>query len=556
MAEQTSWIIGSDPACDLVVDRPSVSWRHCRLAWRGEGLFTVEDLGSTNGTFVNGRQVRGAVAVRRGDQVTLGQTVPMPWPPEPSPAAPDEAPGARVFRVGRDPGNDVVIDSPEVSARHARVLIAPGGREGIVEDLGSTNGTSVGAPGSPVPRATIRPGDVVYFGPVAYPAATFFPADSVERRESIPDLVFRGPVMTVGRDPDCDRVVDFPVVSSRHARIVRAGGALLVEDLGSSNGTYVNGRRVVKTAPAKPGDMIGLGSCTLRLVDPSADLAPEGEPTVNYGPDSLPTRVPPIPIELDADQARAQSAAVAGRAGAGAALGAQAGLLAEAVVLAAGRSETSALFGLALAAVWFGLTSALFERLLDAATAPGARVRRPVAVDLAWSLGRSAVFDLALCAVLLGITFARVPFDGRWPVAFAVLWLTALIGSALGLALARVLGRLVYALAAAVALVGLLASLGGPNRPLPGLNPVARLAAGALPTRWAFESLLLAWAGDRAEDPVADPVEPFFPAETDRAGPLTCAWALLAMLGGVVYLDGLIALSQADRPPRTGSGLT
>ena len=44
-----SWTIGSGPDCDLVVDRPVVSGRHCRLTRVGDG-YLLEDLGSTNGT--------------------------------------------------------------------------------------------------------------------------------------------------------------------------------------------------------------------------------------------------------------------------------------------------------------------------------------------------------------------------------------------------------------------------------------------------------------------------------------------------------------------------
>lgn len=573
MAEPSTWSIGSDPASDLPVDRPSVSWRHCRLTRLSDGTYAVEDLGSTNGTFVNGRPVYGVpTPVRRSDVVTLGLSVPMPWPAEPrgAPAGAGAARGrpdrGRVVRIGRDPDNDVVIDSPEVSARHARVLVAPGGREAVVEDLGSTNGTSVGGPDRPVPRATITPADVVYFGPVAYPAAAFFPADSAERRESIPELVFRGPVMTVGRDPSCNLVVDFPVVSSRHARFVRSGGAVLVQDLGSSNGTFVNGTRVVGTETAVSGDLIGLGGYLVRLVDGATVEEPEGEKTIAgpHAPETAPTGPypPPAPALVPAPAPERPAApvlageAVGGRAvvAAGIALGAQAGVIAEAVVIAAGRSPEGALFGLGVSAVWFGMTSALFERLLDAAAthADPRRVRRGLAADLGRSLGRSALFDLFFCAVLMGITSVRMPFAGGRALAFATIWLAALVGSALGMALTRLAGRLVLGLAAAVVLTVLMTVAGGSNRPPSRLDPVSRVVTSALPARWAFESLLLAWAGPRADDPDDDPVEPYFPAETDRAGSAACLTALAAMFGGAVYADAFIALALAARRPRPG----
>ena len=77
----SSWIIGSDPDCDLVVNQPTVSGRHCRLSRTTEGDF-LEDLGSSNETYVNGARVEGRTRVRPADQVTLGKRVPMPWPPD------------------------------------------------------------------------------------------------------------------------------------------------------------------------------------------------------------------------------------------------------------------------------------------------------------------------------------------------------------------------------------------------------------------------------------------------------------------------------------------
>src|SRR5207248_9694622 len=67
------------------------------------------------------------------------------------------------------------------------------------------------------------------------------------------------------RDPGCDRVFARPTVSGRHARLSRAGGRALIEDLGSANGTSVNGEQIVRAVPVAAGDRIGLGSFALRL---------------------------------------------------------------------------------------------------------------------------------------------------------------------------------------------------------------------------------------------------------------------------------------------------
>jgi hypothetical protein len=74
-----SWVIGSSLDCDVVVDSPLASGRHCQLTQTADG-FLLNDLGSTNGTFVNGVRLAGSTRLRTADSITLGRTVPFPWP--------------------------------------------------------------------------------------------------------------------------------------------------------------------------------------------------------------------------------------------------------------------------------------------------------------------------------------------------------------------------------------------------------------------------------------------------------------------------------------------
>ena len=64
--------IGRAPRADFIVDAPLVSRLHCRLSMDGNDCLDVEDLGSTNGTFVNGRKVRRA-PLRAGDTLKVGR---------------------------------------------------------------------------------------------------------------------------------------------------------------------------------------------------------------------------------------------------------------------------------------------------------------------------------------------------------------------------------------------------------------------------------------------------------------------------------------------------
>ena len=69
----------------------------------------------------------------------------------------------------------------------------------------------------------------------------------------------------IGRASGCDVHLDDPLVSRRHARVISSAVGTAIEDLGSSNGLYVNGRRRRGITPLHPGDVVQLGT-TLWLV--------------------------------------------------------------------------------------------------------------------------------------------------------------------------------------------------------------------------------------------------------------------------------------------------
>ncbi|MBV9344929.1 MAG: FHA domain-containing protein [Gammaproteobacteria bacterium] len=75
-----------------------------------------------------------------------------------------------------------------------------------------------------------------------------------------------------GRDADCSLLIDGTTVSRRHARLTVAHGAVLIEDLDSTNGTNVNGTRICGPTRLVPGDEFALGSevVRVRLRSPSA----------------------------------------------------------------------------------------------------------------------------------------------------------------------------------------------------------------------------------------------------------------------------------------------
>jgi FHA domain/Domain of unknown function (DUF1707) len=74
-------------------------------------------------------------------------------------------------------------------------------------------------------------------------------------------------LFTIGRDGDCDLVLADMTVSRRHARLERDGAGWLLADLGSTNGTRLNGWRVSSPVPVRPGDQVSFGTASYMLAD-------------------------------------------------------------------------------------------------------------------------------------------------------------------------------------------------------------------------------------------------------------------------------------------------
>ncbi len=283
MSTPRRWLIGRAADCDLIVNQPEVSSHHCRLIQTNKG-FLLEDLGSSNGTHVNGVRISKATPVQPDDQITLGQKTLLPWPPavvscQLSVVSSDSSSlttdnrqlttAPQVVRIGRASDNDVVLDYPMISAHHARIVKS--GAQSVLEDLGSSNGTAIGHPAHKIQQAPLSPGDVVFLGSFRIPADRLLAAQPDPANRPSAAVAFQGEELVFGRSPDCDQVLNYPMISTRHARLYRLGATILIEDLGSSNGTFVNGKRVRRPTPVRPGDVIGLGSYTFTLTAPDAN---------------------------------------------------------------------------------------------------------------------------------------------------------------------------------------------------------------------------------------------------------------------------------------------
>ncbi|MGH2331337.1 FHA domain-containing protein [Thermoanaerobacter mathranii] len=73
-------------------------------------------------------------------------------------------------------------------------------------------------------------------------------------------------VTTIGRSEKCDIVIESPYVSARHAIIRKRGRRFYIQDLNSTNGTFINGKRVKGIAKIKNNDVITLGDVELKFI--------------------------------------------------------------------------------------------------------------------------------------------------------------------------------------------------------------------------------------------------------------------------------------------------
>jgi membrane fusion protein (multidrug efflux system) len=217
------------------------------------------------------------------------------------------------IKVGRDQDNDVVLDDQSVSRHHAEIVRDRGAYK--IVDLGSTNGVRIA--NARVPEAPIKDGLEAVLGKftlrfdlsakssdqtmllgsetvmlqldaaVAKPAAPASKAITPFAEAARPVLhlllqdgqqrkmlkVVGGVDYVIGRSPESDLVITDSKCSVRHARIHSDAKGLRISDLGSSNGTFVNGEKV-ESAPLEDGATIAIGAAVITVradKDDSAD---------------------------------------------------------------------------------------------------------------------------------------------------------------------------------------------------------------------------------------------------------------------------------------------
>ncbi|MFK4802832.1 FHA domain-containing protein [Streptomyces sp. MPA0124] len=247
-----SYALGRDPQGELVFDDARVSWRHATISFNGRS-WVVEDHGSTNGTFVHGQRVQqmelGAGTVLNlgnatdGPRVSLsGAQAPAGTPQSQPQQQPYAAQGANAGWAQQAPPQQVPQHGHPHQAQQAGWQQPQQPPQQAAPHFPQQQGSGGAAGASPVH------GDR---------SPTTFHQFSLGR------------VMRIGRALENELVVSDLQVSRHHAEFHSTpDGRMEIRDLGSHNGTYVNGLPIAKGGSQLlgPTDIVGVGHSTFRIV--------------------------------------------------------------------------------------------------------------------------------------------------------------------------------------------------------------------------------------------------------------------------------------------------
>ena len=210
---------GREPGLDVVIaaTAANVSRHHAEIR-RQDNVYNLVDLGSFNGSFINGRRIVDSEVLHDGDVIQLG-----PGGPSFRFRAPNDQDSLRTIHF--EPPD------PLPSGRLAR----PKNQTIFAGDSGQFQSTLRGSEQQPnEPHVFLQ--------------------RALDQQQ-----------LTIGRGDECDIQLDGLLISNNHARISQTDAGVVIEDLNSTNGTYVNGQRITARRPITYDDMVQIGPFLLRV---------------------------------------------------------------------------------------------------------------------------------------------------------------------------------------------------------------------------------------------------------------------------------------------------
>ena len=221
-------VVGSAPDCQIMLAAPGISTRHCALRARGEQA-QVRPLDGAAVVVLNGKQITGDSPIKAGDLLLFGKV------------------GCRIVATEKTAPAPLRKPPPPTAAD---------------DDNGRTRVRAA------LPKFVMRGVSGPTFG------KTFGVVGA----------------LTLGRSAECDISIPTDEISRHHAKLQVVPDGVMVEDLGSANGTFINNQRVHGGTLMKPGDELRLDTVRFMLLSPE-QMQP-GAPTPRS---EAPTVVVPQP---------------------------------------------------------------------------------------------------------------------------------------------------------------------------------------------------------------------------------------------------------------------
>jgi type III secretion system YscD/HrpQ family protein len=261
LADKESWIIGRDPdEADFIIEDHTVSRKQAQLVRSQEGIL-LENLSKINPTLINGEEPSGPTLLKEGDKVQIGHST---------------------FLFSEE---DIASMEPKPKKSKKK---KKGNYDDIFGDL-DTKSHLTNA------EETLNAEEKQTTPPPTSPQSTAYDTifeDSAEESELPFHLLSETPLIlkvisgpnagaeigiekgksyTLGKDSSSDIVFQDMSVSRTHAQIdVSSDGVIEIQDLGSKNGTLVNGVPVLEKQKITPQDLIALGTTTFLIIDRDA----------------------------------------------------------------------------------------------------------------------------------------------------------------------------------------------------------------------------------------------------------------------------------------------
>jgi len=214
-------LVGSDAVCAIRLALPGVAPRHCELVTEG-GQTLVRPLTDSAATVLNGRQIVGEATVKPGDLLLFGRT------------------GCRVVSAGVAAPRTVPPAAPNESG----------------DDMGHTRVRMA------LPKYLLRGVSGPTFGKIYAVVGT----------------------TAAGRSSDNDICIPIDEISRQHARLKNVPSGIVVEDLGSANGTFINDKRVLKPTLLNVGDEVRFDTVRFLLMSTAQETQLAAAATAGAAP--------------------------------------------------------------------------------------------------------------------------------------------------------------------------------------------------------------------------------------------------------------------------------